>query len=58
MMTLKEKISHLFADEKFEWGFIRKHKVAGSQPVRFKKVNSEIADVVVGVRLKDLATKV
>jgi len=41
MMTLKEKISHLFADEKFEWGFIRKHKVAGSQPVRFKKSNPQ-----------------
>ena len=57
-MTLKEKILNIFADEEFVWGFVRKHKVAGSQPVRFKKVNSEIADVVVGVRLKDLATKV
>ena len=55
MTTLKE----FFADETFAWGFIRKHKVKGSQPVRFKKsiLKSEPSlkqDVFIGVRLKDL----
>jgi hypothetical protein len=59
MTTLKE----FFADKEFVWGFVRKHKVAGSQKVRFKKPRfmsedtTQNDDVFVGVRLKDLTTK-
>lgn len=58
MTTLKE----FFADKEFTWGFVRKHKVGGSQTVRFKKPRLmsentiQTDDVFVGVRLKDLKT--
>jgi hypothetical protein len=50
MTTLKE----FFAGKEFVWEFVRKHKVAGSQKVRFKKSDSKNDDVFVGVRLKSL----